>query len=117
MATWQRVWALLSLGVKTMVRKSWRITLARLQAIPPARRWAQVNGRNAISWSQKFRYDVWYVDNATWWRDIHIVWRTVGKVFAREGISSQGHVTMPEFMGTTSKDSVIDMTRFSKETG
>ena len=64
--------------------------------------WAQVNGRNAISWEEKFRLDVWYVDHRTWWLDLVILWRTGFKVFRREGISKQGHATMPEFMGSGS---------------
>ena len=61
--------------------------------------WAQVNGRNAISWEQKFEYDVWYVNNQSFWLDIKILLLTVKKVFVREGISSDSHVTMPFFKG------------------
>lgn len=61
--------------------------------------WAQVNGRNAISWQQKFEYDVWYVDNLTFWLDVKILVRTVKKVFMREGISNKGEATMPWFEG------------------
>ena len=61
--------------------------------------WAQVNGRNAISWEEKFRLDVWYVDNQSMWLDIKILLMTVSKVFKREGISQQGHVTIGEFKG------------------
>lgn len=64
--------------------------------------WAQVNGRNAISWEEKFRYDVWYVQNVGIWTDLKIVFLTVLKVFHREGISSAGSVTMGEFCGTNS---------------
>lgn len=62
--------------------------------------WAQVNGRNAISWEEKFAYDVWYVDHANFWLDVKILLLTVLKVLKKEGISSQGEATMPEFMGT-----------------
>ena len=62
--------------------------------------WAQVNGRNAISWEDKFRLDVWYVDHQSFWLDIKIIFLTVKKVFFKEGISQQGHATMPVFMGT-----------------
>ena len=62
--------------------------------------WAQVNGRNAISWEQKFEYDVWYVDHLTMWLDIRIFFLTIKKVFKTEGISQQGHATMPYFRGT-----------------
>lgn len=61
--------------------------------------WAQVNGRNAISWEQKFEYDVWYVDHISLQTDVKIMWRTVRKVFKTEGISQQGHATMPVFKG------------------
>jgi len=66
--------------------------------------WAQVNGRNAISWEEKFKLDVWYVDNQSFWLDIKILWMTVVKVFKREGISQQGHATMPFFKGTKEHD-------------
>lgn len=62
--------------------------------------WAQVNGRNAISWEEKFKLDVWYVDNRTFWLDLKILWITFVKVFKREGISQDGHATMPIFRGT-----------------
>lgn len=65
--------------------------------------WAQVNGRNAISWEQKFEYDVWYVDNQSLWLDIKILWLTVKKVFVRDGISADGEVTMPKFTGSSDK--------------
>ncbi|MGZ9675089.1 sugar transferase [Flavobacterium sp. GNP001] len=63
--------------------------------------WAQVNGRNAISWEQKFDYDVWYVMNCSLILDIRILLLTVKKVFVREGISQDGEVTMKAFTGTT----------------
>lgn len=62
--------------------------------------WAQVNGRNAISWEQKFDYDVWYVDNLSMGLDVRILWMTVLKVFMSEGISQQGHVTIEKFKGS-----------------
>ncbi|MDR9765627.1 sugar transferase [Shewanella baltica] len=61
--------------------------------------WAQVNGRNAISWDQKFKFDVWYVDNQSFWLDFKILLLTIKKVFVREGISADGHVTMEPFRG------------------
>lgn len=61
--------------------------------------WAQVNGRNAISWEEKFKFDVWYVDNQSLWLDFKILLLTVKKVFVREGISADGHVTMETFRG------------------
>lgn len=60
---------------------------------------AQVNGRNAISWQQKFEYDVQYVDNITFWGDVKIIFKTVGKVLKRDGINSETAATMEEFMG------------------
>jgi lipopolysaccharide/colanic/teichoic acid biosynthesis glycosyltransferase len=62
--------------------------------------WAQVNGRNAISWEEKFKLDVWYVDNRSFWLDIRILWMTIVKVFKREGISQEGQATAEKFMGT-----------------
>lgn len=61
--------------------------------------WAQINGRNAISWEEKFKLDVWYVDNWSIWLDFKILFITLLKVLKREGISAEGHVTMPEFKG------------------
>jgi lipopolysaccharide/colanic/teichoic acid biosynthesis glycosyltransferase len=61
--------------------------------------WAQVNGRNAISWSKKFEYDIWYVDHISFWTDLKIFFKTVLKVIKREGISSGGPHTMPIFTG------------------
>lgn len=65
--------------------------------------WAQVNGRNAISWEEKFNYDVWYVDNLSFALDMKIILMTVKKIFTREGISQEGQATMEEFMGTGEK--------------
>jgi lipopolysaccharide/colanic/teichoic acid biosynthesis glycosyltransferase len=62
--------------------------------------WAQVNGRNAISWEEKFRLDVWYVDHASLWLDVKIVFRTVLMVLRREGVNAESGVTMQEFMGS-----------------
>ena len=62
--------------------------------------WAQVNGRNAISWEQKFEYDVWYVDHISFYWDVQIILKTVKKVFVREGISADGHATIAAFKGS-----------------
>ena len=62
--------------------------------------WAQVNGRNAISWEQKFELDVWYVENQSFWLDIKILLLTVKKVFVREGINAVNHVTIEPFKGS-----------------
>ncbi|WP_086971876.1 sugar transferase [Vibrio coralliirubri] len=67
--------------------------------------WAQVNGRNAISWEEKFALDVWYVDNRTFFLDIKILYLTVKKVFVKEGISADGHVTIEPFTGSSNQGS------------
>ena len=64
--------------------------------------WAQVNGRNAISWEAKFKLDVWYVDHRSLWLDIKILWLTIKKVLVREGISAAGEATMGKFTGSKS---------------
>ena len=64
--------------------------------------WAQVNGRNAVSWEARFRLDTWYVDHHSLWLDLRILWLTVRKVLVREGISAQGEATMPRFTGDKS---------------
>jgi len=60
---------------------------------------AQVNGRNALTWEEKFKFDVWYVDHWSFWLDIKILWLTLWKAFKRDGISQPGHATMEEFKG------------------
>jgi sugar transferase EpsL len=62
--------------------------------------WAQVNGRNALSWDEKFTMDVWYVDNRSLWLDMKIILKTFAKVFKGEGIAQEGHVTMEPFRGS-----------------
>ena len=62
--------------------------------------WAQINGRNNIGWNEKFRLDIWYVDNQSIWLDIKIVFLTLKKVIIQEGISADGEVTAPKFKGT-----------------
>jgi len=61
--------------------------------------WAQVNGRNALSWDEKFKLDVWYVDNRSFWLDLKIIFLTIKKVLVREGISADGEATMSKFTG------------------
>ena len=74
---------------------------ARRHAVRPGiTGWAQVNGRNALSWEEKFALDVWYVDHQSLALDISILWRTVRKVLVREGISAAGEATMPRFDGS-----------------
>ena len=63
--------------------------------------WAQVNGRNALTWDEKFKFDVWYVENHSVGLDLRILWRTVLQVLRREGISNEGHATMPVFKGSS----------------
>ncbi len=63
--------------------------------------WAQVNGRNAISWEKKFDFDIWYVDHHNFWIDLKIIVLTLKKVFLREGITESGQVTMSKFTGNT----------------
>ncbi|MDC7217936.1 MAG: sugar transferase [Spirochaetales bacterium] len=72
----------------------------RHDVLPGITGWAQVNGRNAISWEDKFKLDVWYVDNHNLLLDIKILYLTVARVFKREGISQPGQATAQEFMGT-----------------
>lgn len=71
--------------------------MRRHEARPGITGWAQVSGRNAISWEQKFACDVWYVDNASFWLDMRILCKTVSMVARRSGINQPGHATMPEF--------------------
>ncbi len=71
----------------------------RHDVLPGITGWAQVNGRNALTWEDKFRLDVWYVDNWSLWLDVKIIFLTIWKVFKREGISQPGHATAEEFMG------------------
>mgnify|MGYP002335865111 CR=1 FL=1 len=66
--------------------------------------WAQVNGRNAISWDEKFALDVWYVNHRSIWLDLRILWMTVASVFSRQGISAPGHATMSKFTGSHGRD-------------
>lgn len=73
----------------------------RHEARPGITGWAQINGRNAISWESKFQLDVWYVDNQSFWLDLKIVVLTIKKVFVREGISAEGEATMPKFTGSS----------------
>lgn len=76
----------------------------RHEVRPGVTGWAQINGRNAISWEDKFKLDIWYVDNRSFWLDIKILFLTVKKVFIKDGISADGHVTMPPFEGTSKEN-------------
>jgi sugar transferase EpsL len=71
----------------------------RHDVLPGLTGWAQINGRNAISWDEKFKLDVWYVDHQSFWLDLKIMAFTLLKVIMKEGISQPGHATSEEFMG------------------
>lgn len=73
--------------------------IRRQDVLPGITGWAQINGRNLITWEDKFRFDVWYVDNWTFWLDIKILAITFWKVLKREGINQPGHATAEEFLG------------------
>jgi lipopolysaccharide/colanic/teichoic acid biosynthesis glycosyltransferase len=73
--------------------------MRRHNVLPGITGWAQVNGRNALTWEEKFRLDVWYMDHWSFWLDIKIIWLTVWKAVKREGINQEGHATMEEFKG------------------
>jgi len=71
----------------------------RHEVRPGVTGWAQINGRNALSWEEKFKLDIWYVDNRSFWLDLKIIFLTVKKVVIRDGINADGEVTMPKFTG------------------
>ena len=73
--------------------------MRRHEVRPGISGWAQIHGRNDISFTKRFEYDVWYIDHLTLWLDIKILFLTIKKVFKREGISAQGHATMESFNG------------------
>lgn len=81
-----------------------REQIRRHDVRPGVTGWAQVNGRNAISWEEKFEYDLWYVDNHSFWVDLKILFLTAKKVFKREGISAQDHVTIERFTGSKNQE-------------
>lgn len=78
----------------------------RHEVRPGVTGWAQVNGRNAISWKDKFKLDVWYVESRSFWLDIKILFLTVKKVLVRDGISAEGEATMPIFKGTETRGKI-----------
>jgi len=78
--------------------------MRRHEVKPGITGWAQVNGRNAITWEERFMLDVWYVDHVTFWLDVKILALTVWKVIKREGINQPGHATMKEFMGSGDRE-------------
>lgn len=76
------------------------VQIRRHDARPGVTGWAQINGRNALSWEEKFKFDVWYVDNQSLWLDLKIILLTIKKVLIRDGISAEGEVTMTRFTGS-----------------
>jgi sugar transferase EpsL len=76
--------------------------LRRHEVRPGITGWAQANGRNALTWEERFALDVWYVDHQSFWLDLKILLITIPRAFARKGINRQGHATMPEFVGSHS---------------
>ncbi|MHC8315354.1 sugar transferase [Pseudomonas sp. LB3P31] len=76
------------------------VQIRRHNARPGVTGWAQINGRNALSWEEKFKLDVWYVENQSLWLDLKIIFLTVKKVLIRDGISAEGEVTMTRFTGS-----------------
>jgi lipopolysaccharide/colanic/teichoic acid biosynthesis glycosyltransferase len=80
----------------------------RHQVKPGITGWAQVNGRNDVSWEEKFELDVWYVDNWNLWIDLKIILKTFALVFQRKGITQQGQATAAEFMGTQAENQTRD---------
>lgn len=73
--------------------------MRRHELRPGVTGWAQINGRNALSWEEKFALDVWYIENRSFWLDLQIILKTAAKVFSRAGVSADGDVTMPRFKG------------------
>jgi lipopolysaccharide/colanic/teichoic acid biosynthesis glycosyltransferase len=73
--------------------------MRRHEVRPGITGWAQVNGRNALTWEEKFQMDVWYVEHCSFWLDLKILWLTFIALVKREGITAQEHATMPKFMG------------------
>ena len=80
--------------------------MRRHDVYPGITGWAQIHGRNAVSWQEKFRLDVWYVDHWSLWLDIKILYLTIGKVFKREGVSQPGQTTTQYFMGNEPDDNL-----------
>ncbi len=70
--------------------------------------WAQIHGRNCQSWEQRFALDLWYVEHCSFWLDLTILWRTAAVVLSREGVSANGHVTMPRFTGSSQRQGSYD---------
>lgn len=78
--------------------------MRRHEVRPGLTGWAQINGRNSISWEEKFTLDVWYVDHQSFWLDLIIILRTIWLVLRRQGITAEGHASMPEFIGNVAAE-------------
>jgi formyltetrahydrofolate synthetase len=87
----------------------------RMEVKPGITGWAQVNGRNAISWEEKFRLDMWYVDNRSFLLDMKILWMTVWQVLSRGGITADQHATMPPFTGSAEVSTSMTASKTSRE--
>jgi lipopolysaccharide/colanic/teichoic acid biosynthesis glycosyltransferase len=87
----------------------------RMEVKPGITGWAQVNGRNAISWEEKFRLDVWYVDNRSFLLDMKILWMTVWQVLSRGGITADQHATMPPFTGSAEVSTSMTASKTSRK--
>ena len=87
----------------------------RMEVRPGITGWAQVNGRNAISWEEKFRLDVWYVDNRSFLLDMKILWMTVWQVLSRGGITANQHATMPPFTGSADVSTSMTASKTSRK--
>jgi len=87
----------------------------RMEAKPGITGWAQVNGRNAISWEEKFRLDVWYVNNRSFRLDMKILWMTVWQVLSRGGITADQHATMPPFTGSAEVSTSMTASKTSRK--
>ena len=89
--------------------------MRRYEVKPGITGWAQVNGRNAITWDEKFRLDVWYVDNRSFLLDMKILWMTVWQVLSRSGITADQHATMPPFTGSAKVSTSMTASKTSRE--
>ena len=87
----------------------------RMEVKPGITGWAQVNGRNAITWEEKFRLDVWYVDNRSFLLDMKILWMTVWQVLSRSGITADQHATMPPFTGSAKVSTSMTASNTSRQ--
>jgi sugar transferase EpsL len=83
--------------------------MRRHEVLPGLTGWAQIHGRNAASWDERFTRDIWYVDNASLWVDLQILWYTVGKVLGREGVSQPGQATVEPFRGSPQAERQLNL--------